>query len=209
MLAPVLMASLAGTALAWQWAEKVKESCRLTKVKFADCPPRSRAFGKLCRCGLHYFVPCTKQTASHAGASPELAVDSKGGSKVGVFVSPQREEVEPSRCRVDLTGAHGPDTIFARASPTNDLRCSAGKDIAFLETSAIICSFDAPGSRKWETFDWQKLESQNVTKAFIAGGLTEDNAAGCHSCFFHPYAGCIQWGHETNGKRSRKAETIS
>ena len=64
--------------------------------------------------------------------------------------------------------------------------------------------FDAPVAGSGQTFDWQKLETQNFTKPFfIAGGLTEDNVADAIR-FFNPYAVDVSSGVETNGKKDQE-----
>ena len=79
-----------------------------------------------------------------------------------------------------------------------------GKDAALPETSADYLLFDAPVAGSGQTFDWQKLESQNFTKPFfIAGGLTVDNVADAIR-FFHPYAVDVSSGVETNGIKDQE-----
>ena len=132
----------------------------------------------------------------------------KGVQKVGVFVSPQREEVEQA-CQVvglDLIQVHGPmDETILQDLPQQTIRAvQVGKDTALSETSADYLLFDAPVAGSGQTFDWQKLETQNFTKPFfIAGGLTEDNVADAIR-FFHPYAVDVSSGVETNGKKDQE-----
>ena len=132
----------------------------------------------------------------------------KGVLKLGVFVSPQREEVEQA-CQVvglDLIQVHGPiDETILQEFPQQTIRAvQVGKDAALPETSADYLLFDAPVAGSGETFDWQKLETQNFTKPFfIAGGLTEDNVADAIR-FFHPYAVDVSSGVETNGKKDQE-----
>ena len=132
----------------------------------------------------------------------------KGVQKVGVFVSPQREEVEQA-CQVvglDLIQVHGPiDDTILQDLPQQTIRAvQVGKDATLPETSANYLLFDAPVAGSGQTFDWQELESQNFTKPFfIAGGLTEDNVADAIR-FFHPYAVDVSSGVETNGKKDQE-----
>ena len=129
----------------------------------------------------------------------------KGVQKVGVFVSPQREEVAKA-CQVvglDLIQVHGSmdDAILQELSQQTIRAVQVGKDAAHPETSADYLLFDAPVAGSGETFNWQELETQNFTKPFfIAGGLTEDNVADAIR-FFHPYAVDVSSGVETNGKK--------
>ena len=80
----------------------------------------------------------------------------------------------------------------------------ARRGAALPDTSADYLLFDAPVAGSGETFNWKKLESQNVTKPFfIAGGLTEDNVADA-ICFFHPFAVDVSSGVETDVKKTKK-----
>ena len=97
------------------------------------------------------------------------------------------------------------DDAILQECPQQTIRAvQVGKDAALPDTSADYLLFDAPVAGSGETFNWQKLESQNVTKPFfIAGGLTEDNVADA-ICFFHPYAVDVSSGVETNGKKDQE-----
>ena len=132
----------------------------------------------------------------------------KGVQKVGVFVSPQREEVEQA-CQVvglDLIQAHGPiDETILQDLPQQTIRAvQVGKDATFPETGADYLLFDAPVAGSGQTFNWQELETQNFTKPFfIAGGLTVDNVADAIR-FFHPYAVDVSSGVETDGIKDQE-----
>ena len=84
--------------------------------------------------------------------------------KVGVFVSPQREEVEKA-CQVvglDLIQVHGSmDETILQDLPQQTIRAvQVGKDAALPETSADYLLFDAPVAGSGETFNWQELENK-------------------------------------------------
>ena len=101
---------------------------------------------------------------------------------------------------------HGPmDETILQDLPKQTIRAvQVGKDVTLPETSADYLLFDAPVAGSGETFNWQELESQNVTKPFfIAGGLTEDNVADAIR-FFRPYAVDVSSGVETNGKKDQE-----
>ena len=107
---------------------------------------------------------------------------------------------------LDLIQVHGPiDETILQDLPQQTIRAvQVGKDAALPETSADYLLFDAPVAGSGQTFDWQKLESQNFTKPFfIAGGLTEDNVADAIR-FFHPYAVDVSSGVETNGIKDQE-----
>ncbi len=153
------------------------------------------------------FAPSKRQVTLEQARQLATGIP-KGVQKVGVFVSPQREEVEQA-CQVvglDLIQVHGPmDDTILQDLPKQTIRAvQVGKDVTLPETSADYLLFDAPVAGSGETFNWQELESQNVTKPFfIAGGLTEDNVADAIR-FFHPYAVDVSSGVETNGKKDQE-----
>ena len=153
------------------------------------------------------FAPSKRQVTLEQARQLATGIP-KGVQKVGVFVSPQREEVERA-CQVvglDLIQVHGAiDDAILQEFPQQTIRAvQVGKDAAFPDTSADYLLFDAPVAGSGETFNWQKLESQNVTKpCFIAGGLTVDNVADAIR-FFHPYAVDVSSGVETNGKKDQE-----
>lgn len=153
------------------------------------------------------FAPSKRQVTLEQARQLATGIP-KGVQKVGVFVSPQREEVAKA-CQVvglDLIQVHGPmDENILQEFPQQTIRAvQVGQDAALPETSADYLLFDAPVAGSGETFNWQELESQNVTKPFfIAGGLTEDNVADA-ICFFHPYAVDVSSGVETNGKKDQE-----
>ena len=153
------------------------------------------------------FAPSKRQVTLEQARELATGIP-KGVQKVGVFVSPQREEVEQA-CQVvglDLIQVHGPmDETILQEFPQQTIRAvQVGKDTALSETSADYLLFDAPVAGSGQTFDWQKLETQNFTKPFfIAGGLTVDNVADAIR-FFHPYAVDVSSGVETNGKKDQE-----
>lgn len=153
------------------------------------------------------FAPSKRQVTLEQARELATGIP-KGVQKVGVFVSPQREEVEQA-CQVvglDLIQVHGPmDETILQDLPQQTIRAvQVGKDTAISETSTNYLLFDAPVAGSGQTFDWQELESQNVTKPFfIAGGLTVDNVADAIR-FFHPYAVDVSSGVETNGIKDQE-----
>ena len=152
------------------------------------------------------FAPSKRQVTLEQARQLATGIP-KGVQKVGVFVSPQREEVEQA-CQVvglDLIQVHGPiDDTILQDLPQQTIRAvQVGKDTALSE-SADYLLFDAPVAGSGQTFNWQELETQNFTKPFfIAGGLTVDNVADAIR-FFHPYAVDVSSGVETNGKKDQE-----
>ena len=129
----------------------------------------------------------------------------EGVQKVGVFVSPQREEVEQA-CQVvglDLIQVHGPiDETILQDLPQQTIRAvQVGKDAALPETGADYLLFDAPVAGSGQTFDWDLLKDQKIRQDFfIAGGLTVDNVRQARETF-QPYALDVSSGVETDGHK--------
>ena len=153
------------------------------------------------------FAPSKRQVTLEQARQLATGIP-KEVQKVGVFVSPQKEEVEEA-CRVvgvDLIQVHGPmDETILLEFPLQTIRAvQMGKDRALPETGADYLLFDAPVAGSGQIFDWQELETQKVTKPFfIAGGLTANNVADAIR-FFHPYAVDVSSGVETNGKKDQE-----
>ena len=95
MLAPYFNSILVGTALmkADNVAEKSKRSCRLTKVKFADCPLQklSRPLLKLVRTTLVLSLHQASGRVTLEQARQLATGISKGVQKVGVLYHHKRE----------------------------------------------------------------------------------------------------------------------
>lgn len=153
------------------------------------------------------FAPSKRQVTLEQARQLATGIP-KEVQKVGVFVSPQKEEVEEA-CRVvglDLIQVHGPlDETILLEFPLQTIRAvQVEKDRPLPETGADYLLFDAPVAGSGQTFDWQELETQKVTKPFfIAGGLTANNVADAIR-FFHPYAVDVSSGVETNGKKDQE-----
>ncbi len=153
------------------------------------------------------FAPSKRQVTLEQARQLAAGIP-KEVQKVGVFVSPQKEEVEEA-CRVvglDLIQVHGPldETILLEFSLQTIRAVQVEKDRPLPETGADYLLFDAPVAGSGQTFDWQELETQKVTKPFfIAGGLTANNVADAIR-FFHPYAVDVSSGVETNGKKDQE-----
>ena len=66
---------------------------------------------------------------------------------------------------LDLIQVHGPmDETILQDLPQQTIRAvQVGKDTALPGTSADYLLFDAPVAGSGQTFDWQKLETQNFT----------------------------------------------
>ena len=128
--------------------------------------------------------------------------------KVGVFVSPSRTQLLEAIDKVglDLVQVHGQvaDDLFEDLPCASIQAVQVDGDGHVPNSRADYLLFDAPVAGSGQTFDWQELETQKVTKPFfIAGGLTANNVADAIR-FFHPYAVDVSSGVETNGKKDQE-----
>lgn len=130
--------------------------------------------------------------------------------KVGVFVSPTRQEVERviASAGLDLVQIHGqqPDVLFsvpvihAQGVDGNQQQ----KQRVHFPPRFLL--FDAPPSSyeggNGQPFDWEKLQLSNEeqTRCFIAGGLTSQNVQHARRKF-HPYGVDVSSGVETAGQK--------
>ena len=150
------------------------------------------------------FAPSKRQVTLEQARQLATGIP-KGVQKVGVFVSPQREEVEQA-CQVvglDLIQVHGPiDETILQEFPQQTIRAvQVGKDATFPETGADYLLFDAPVAGSGQTFDWDLLKDQKIQQNFfIAGGLTVDNVRQARETF-QPYALDVSSGVETDGHK--------
>ena len=101
---------------------------------------------------------------------------------VGVFVSPSLEEVQTAieAVPLDLIQIHGPfaEEDFSSLSVPSIRAIQVHSDLTDLQTKADYLLFDAPLAGSGQTFDWQALDTSQLTKPFfIAGGLHAQNVA--------------------------------
>ena len=125
--------------------------------------------------------------------------------KVGVFVSPSLEEVQQAieTVPLDLVQIHGPfaEEDFASLSVPSIRAIQVHSDLTDLQTQADYLLFDAPLAGSGQTFDWQALDTSQLTKPFfIAGGLHAQNVAQAIAQF-QPYAVDVSSGVETDGQK--------
>ena len=149
------------------------------------------------------FAPSKRQVTLEQARQLATGIP-KGVQKVGVFVSPQREEVEQA-CQVvglDLIQVHGPiDETILQDLPQQTIRAvQMGKDAALPETSADYLLFDAPVA---------KARNPKFHKALLyCRRLDGRQCNRCHLLLSSLCGGCIQWGRDKWKKRSRKDKTI-
>ena len=124
---------------------------------------------------------------------------------VGVFVSPSLEEVQQAieTVPLDLVQIHGPfaEEDFSSLSVPSIRAIQVHSDLTDLQTKADYLLFDAPLAGSGQTFDWQTLDTSQLTKPFfIAGGLHAENVAQAIAQF-QPYAVDVSSGVETDGEK--------
>ena len=128
--------------------------------------------------------------------------------KVGVFVSPSREELLEAieKVGLDLVQVHGQvaDDLF------EDLPCASIQAVQVdwdghvPNSQADYLLFDAPVAGSGQTFDWGRLDTTELSQTFfIAGGLNEDNVEEAIQ-HFTPYAVDVSSGVESNGQKDHE-----
>ncbi|MFK4566381.1 phosphoribosylanthranilate isomerase [Enterococcus sp. UD-01] len=126
--------------------------------------------------------------------------------KVGVFVSPERTEVERiiQLAGLDLIQLHGKLKAIEYSVPWIQA-LAVGQELEPAATAEYIL-FDAPPKEfmggNGKPFDWQKLDVNKWRdkKIFIAGGLTAQNVQEARR-IFQPYAVDVSSGVETKGEK--------
>lgn len=134
--------------------------------------------------------------------------------KVGVFVSPSRDEVEKTiqAAGLDLVQIHGEPLTEAVSVPI--IRAVSIRKAEALPQTGIeaYLLLDAPPAKymggNGEVFDWQAVNPDELPQEtlFIAGGLTPENVAAAIQ-YFQPLAVDVSSGVETNGKKDHKKIT--
>lgn len=128
--------------------------------------------------------------------------------KVGVFVSPSRAELLEAVDKVglDFVQVHGQvaDDLF------EDLPCGSIQAVQVdgnghvPNSQADYLLFDAPVAGSGQTFDWEQLDTTELSQPFfIAGGLNEDNVEEAIQ-HFTPFAVDVSSGVETDGQKDHE-----
>lgn len=131
--------------------------------------------------------------------------------KVGVFVSPKKDEVEAAiqASGLDLVQIHGEPLTEKVSVPI--IRAVSIRSSQALPKRGVAdyLLLDAPPTKymggNGEVFDWQAVDPAKLPKEqlFIAGGLTPTNVADAIQ-YFQPLAVDISSGVETDGKKDHK-----
>ena len=153
------------------------------------------------------FAPSKRQVTVEQAA--ELAkIIPTNVNKVGVFVSPSRADLLEAieKVGLDLVQVHGQvaDDLF------EDLPCASIQAVQVDEgghvpnSQADYLLFDAPVAGSGQTFDWEQLDTTELSQPFfIAGGLNEDNVEESIQ-HFSPFAVDVSSGVETDGQKDHE-----
>ena len=182
----------------------------MTKVKICGLSTKE-AVGTAVSAGTDYigfvFAPSKRQVTLEQAT--ELAeIIPTNVKKVGVFVSPSREELLEAieKVGLDLVQVHGQvaDDLF------DDLPCASIQAVQVdgnghvPNSQADYLLFDAPVAGSGQTFDWGKLGTTELAQPFfIAGGLNEDNVEEAIQ-HFTPFAVDVSSGVETDGQKDHE-----
>ena len=128
--------------------------------------------------------------------------------KVGVFVSPSRTELLEAVDKVglDFVQVHGQvvDKLFENL-PCGSIQAVQVDGNGHVPNSqADYLLFDAPVAGSGQTFDWEQLDTTELSQPFfIAGGLNEDNVEEAIQ-HFTPFAVDVSSGVETDGQKDHE-----
>ncbi len=128
--------------------------------------------------------------------------------KVGVFVSPTKEQVEKVAhiAQLDLIQIHGEKKFQGASLPI--IRAKSGeKNVSLaLEVDETYLLLDAPPTKymggNGQRFDWSSVTVQQLEKEklWLAGGLTAENVEKAIA-YFQPKVVDVSSGVETDGKK--------
>ena len=182
----------------------------MTKVKICGLSTKE-AVKTAVSAGADYigfvFAPSKRQVTLEQAA--ELAkIIPTNVNKVGVFVSPSREDLLEAieKVGLDLVQVHGQvvDKLFENL-PCGSIQAVQVDERGHVPNSqADYLLFDAPVAGSGQTFDWGRLDTTELAQPFfIAGGLNEDNVARAIQ-HFSPFAVDVSSGVETNGQKDHE-----
>ena len=182
----------------------------MTKVKICGLSTKE-AVKTAVSAGADYigfvFAPSKRQVTLEQAA--ELAkIIPTNVNKVGVFVSPSREDLLEAieKVGLDLVQVHGQvvDKLFENL-PCGSIQAVQVDERGHVPNSqADYLLFDAPVAGSGQIFDWGRLDTTELAQPFfIAGGLNEDNVARAIQ-HFSPFAVDVSSGVETNGQKDHE-----
>ena len=182
----------------------------MTKVKICGLSTKG-AVETAVSAGADYigfvFAPSKRQVT--LGQATELAkIIPTNVNKVGVFVSPSREDLLEAieKVGLDLVQVHSrvADDLF------DDLPCASIQAVQVdgdghvPNSQADYLLFDAPVAGSGQTFDWGQLDTTELSQPFfIAGGLNDDNVEEAIQ-HFTPFTVDVSSGVETDGQKDHE-----
>ena len=153
------------------------------------------------------FAPSKRQVTLEQAA--ELAkIIPTNVNKVGVFVSPSRADLLEAieKVGLDLVQVHGQvaDDLFEDLPCASIQAVQVDGDGHVPNSQADYLLFDAPVAGSGQTFDWEQLDTTELSQPFfIAGGLNEDNVEESIQ-HFSPFAVDVSSGVETDGQKDHE-----
>ena len=182
----------------------------MTKVKICGLSTKG-AVETAVSAGADYigfvFAPSKRQVTLDQAAELAKLIPSHI-QKVGVFVSPSREELLEAieKVGLDLIQVHGQvvDKLFENL-PCGSIQAVQVDGNGHVPNSqADYLLFDAPVAGSGQTFDWGQLDTTDLSQPFfIAGGLNEDNVEEAIQ-HFTPFAVDVSSGVESNGQKDHE-----
>lgn len=182
----------------------------MTKVKICGLSTKG-AIEAAVSAGADYigfvFAPSKRQVTLAQAAELAKLIPSHI-QKVGVFVSPSREELLEAieKIGLDLVQIHGQvaDDLFENLPCASIQAMQVDGNGHVPNSQADYLLFDAPVAGSGQTFDWGQLDTTELAQPFfIAGGLNEDNVARAIQ-HFSPFAVDVSSGVETDGRKDHE-----
>ena len=182
----------------------------MTKVKICGLSTKE-AVGTAVSAGTDYigfvFAPSKRQVTLAQAAELAKLIPSHI-QKVGVFVSPSREELLEAieKIGLDLVQIHGQvaDDLFENLPCASIQAMQVDGNGHVPNSQADYLLFDAPVAGSGQTFDWGQLDTTELSQSFfIAGGLNEANVEEAIQ-HFTPYAVDVSSGVESNGQKDHE-----
>ena len=179
----------------------------MTKVKICGLSTKG-AVEAAVSAGADYigfvFAPSKRQVTLAQAAELAKLIPSHI-QKVGVFVSPSREELLEAieKIGLDLVQIHGQvaDDLFENLPCASIQAMQVDGNGHVPNSQADYLLFDAPVAGSGQTFDWGQLDTTELSQSFfIAGGLNEANVEEAIQ-HFTPYAVDVSSGVESNGQK--------
>ena len=182
----------------------------MTKVKICGLSTKG-AVEAAVSAGADYigfvFAPSKRQVTLAQAAELAKLIPSHI-QKVGVFVSPSREELLEAieKIGLDLVQIHGQvaDDLFENLPCASIQAMQVDGNGHVPNSQADYLLFDAPVTGSGQTFDWGQLDTTELSQSFfIAGGLNEANVEEAIQ-HFTPYAVDVSSGVESNGQKDHE-----